>query len=47
MFRAIAGIGQQTDPVGLHPVGDPHLAAIDDVIVAIGTRAGLDRGDVG
>jgi hypothetical protein len=47
MLWAIAGIGEQTDPVGLHAVGDPHLAAVDNVIVAIRARAGLDRGDVG
>jgi hypothetical protein len=46
MDLIVAGIGEQADPVGLDAVGDPHLAAIDDVIVAVGTRLGLDRGDV-
>ena len=47
MLRAVAGVGQQADPVGLGAVGDPHLAAVDDVVVAVGARIGLDRGDVG
>ena len=47
MHLAVAGVGEQADPVGLHAVGDPHLAAIDDVIVAVGARIGLDRGDIG
>ena len=47
MDLVVAGIGEQADPVGLHAVGDPHLAAIDDVVVAVGARIGLDRGDVG
>src|SRR5260370_9091861 len=39
MDLPIAGIGEQADPVGLYTVGYPHLAAIHDVVVAIGTRA--------
>ena len=46
MGRAVAGIGEQADPVGLDAVGDPHLAAIDDVIVAVGAGIGLDRCNV-
>ena len=46
MFGAVAGVGEQADPVGLNAVGDPHLAAVDDVVVAIGAGAGLDRGDI-
>ena len=46
VLRRIAGIGKQADPVGLYAVGDPHLAAIDDIIVAVGARVGLDRRDV-
>ena len=44
---SVAGVGEQADPVGLRAVGDPHLAAVDDVVVAVGARVGLDRGDVG
>ena len=47
MLGAVAGIGEQAHPVGLGAVGDPHLAAIDDVIVAIGSRIRFDLGDVG
>ena len=47
MLGAVAGIGEQADPVGLDAIGDPHLAAIDDVVVAVGARVGLDRGDIG
>ena len=41
------GVGEQAHPVGLGAVGDPHLAAVDDVVVAVLARRGLDRGDVG
>ena len=41
--RAVAGVGQQAAPVGLHAVGDPHLAAVDDVVAAIAARRGLHR----
>ena len=47
MRRAVAGVGEQAHPIGLRAVGDPHLAAVDDVVVAVGARIGLDRGDVG
>ena len=47
MDRPIAGVGEQADPVRLDAVGDPHLAAIDNVIVAIGTGIGFNRRDVG
>jgi hypothetical protein len=43
VLRPVAGVGEQADPVGLDAVGDPHLAAVDDVIVAIGARMGFDR----
>ena len=34
--------GQQGHEVGLRAVGDPHLAAVDDVIVTVGHGAGAD-----
>ena len=43
VMRTLRGIGQQADPVGLRAVGGPHLAAIDDVIVAILAGNGPDR----
>ena len=46
MGLAIAGVGQKADPVGLGAVGDPHLAAVDDIVVAVGACGGLDGGDV-
>ena len=47
MFGTVAGIGEQAHPIGLSAIGDPHLAAIDDVIVAVRSRVGFDLGDVG
>ena len=47
VHRAVGGVGQQTDPVGLRAVGDPHLVAVDDVVGAVLAGAGLDGGDVG
>jgi hypothetical protein len=41
-----AGAGQQGHEVGLRAVGDPHLAAVDDVVVAIGHGAGANGGHV-
>ena len=35
MRGAVRRIRQQTDPVRLERVRDPHLRAVDDVIVAI------------
>ena len=35
VMRPLRGIGQQADPVSLGAVGGPHLAAVDDVVVAI------------
>ena len=46
MFGPVAGIGEQAHPIGLSAVRDPHLAAIDHVIVAVRSRGGLDLGDV-
>jgi hypothetical protein len=40
--RAVAGVGQQAAPVGLHAAGDPHLAAVDEVVVAVVHGARLD-----
>jgi hypothetical protein len=47
VHRAVAGIGEQAAPVGLQAVGDPHLAAVDDVVAAVLARGGLQRRDVG
>ena len=48
MRRAfVGGICEQTHPVCLDAVGDPHLAAINDVIVAVAAGAGTDISDVG
>jgi hypothetical protein len=41
------GVGQQAAPVGLHAVGDPHLRAVDDVVVAVLLGAGLEGCHVG
>ena len=46
MRRPVTRVDEQAQPVGLHGVGDPHLAAVDDVVVAVLARGGLDRGDV-
>ena len=40
---ALRGVHQQAAPVGLHAVGNPHLAAIDDEIIAVASRVGFDR----
>src|SRR5690606_22200193 len=44
--RAVRGIGQHTAEIRLRAVGRPHLAAIDDVVVAIPSRRRLDGCDV-
>ena len=44
---AIRGIGQQTAPVGLHAIGDPHLGAIDEVVVSVLGSRGLERCHIG
>ena len=46
MRWSIGGIGQQADPIGLQPIGDPHLAAIDDIIPTIRPGARADGGDI-
>jgi hypothetical protein len=45
--RAFPRIDQQTEPVGLRGIGDPHLRTVDDVVTAVLARGGLDRRDVG
>ena len=30
----LTGVGQETDPVRLNPVCDPHLATIDDKVIS-------------
>ena len=39
---AVAGVGEQADPVGLQGIGDPHLRAVDDVVITIFARTGLE-----
>ena len=46
MHRAVRRVREQADPIGLRAVGRPHLAAIDDVVVAVLARGRLDGGDV-
>ena len=38
----LGGAGQQQDLLGLQRLGDPHLAAVDDVVVAVALG---ERGD--
>ncbi len=47
MRAAVRGIRETAHPVGLRAVGDPELAAIDDVVAAILAGRRADRGDVG
>ncbi len=42
----VARAREQAEPVGLRAVGDPHLAAVDDPVVAVAHGAGADAGDV-
>ncbi len=42
MNPPVAGIGQQATPIGLKPVGDPHLGPVDHEIIAIPPRCGAD-----
>ena len=41
------GAGEQQDPIGLQRLGGPHLAAVDDVVVAVTLGPGGDAGGVG
>ena len=41
VHRALAGVDQHAHPVGLQAVGDPHLLAGDEVVVAVLLRIGL------
>ncbi len=43
----VGGIGEQAHEVGRRRVGDPHLAAVDHIVVAVLARGGLQAGDVG
>jgi len=38
----VAGVGQQADEVGTWRVGDPHLVAVNDVVIAVGPGVGLE-----
>ncbi|MGV8202495.1 acyl-CoA dehydrogenase family protein, partial [Pseudomonas aeruginosa] len=43
----VGGIGAQAHEVGRRRVSDPHLAAVDPIVVAALARGGLKAGDVG
>ncbi|MNV29434.1 hypothetical protein D3C71_1206610 [compost metagenome] len=43
----VAGVDQEADPARVSNVGDPHFGAVDDVVVAVFSGAGGDRGYVG
>ncbi len=45
-LRRVIGAGEQADPVSLRAVGDPHLATVDDPVVAITHGARGDPRDV-
>ena len=45
--RSRVGLGQNKEPVGLARVGDPHLGAVEDVLVALLHGGGADAGDIG
>ena len=47
MYRSVRSIGEEANPIGLGAVGGPHLAAVDDVVVAVTPRRRLDRSHVG
>ena len=49
MRRVGAGIGldQHRDDVTVNRVGDPHLGAVDDVVIAVPDRAGGDGLEIG
>ena len=43
----VGGVGQQAEEVGAGRVGDPHLGAVDHIVVAVLFGVGLDVGHVG
>ena len=47
LLRGWIGAHQAEDPVGVVGVGRPDFLAVDDVVVAVGDRAGLQRGEIG
>ncbi|MNY29292.1 hypothetical protein D3C86_1633240 [compost metagenome] len=47
MRLVVRGVGQQADEVGARRVGDPHLAAVDHVVVAVLARRGFQPGHIG
>src|SRR5579883_47615 len=47
MHGPVAGIGEKAHPIGLGPVGRPHLAAIDDVVAALLACPRLDARNIG
>lgn len=42
MRRPVAGVGQETHPVGLGSVGGPHLSPVDHVLIPVLHRLGGD-----
>lgn len=42
MRGAVAGVGQQTHPVGLGTVGGPHLPPTDHIVIPVLHRLGGD-----
>ena len=38
--------GEHGEPRGVARIGDEHLRAVDDVVLAVAHRGGLDPGDV-
>lgn len=45
-LRVIARSGQDKVPICNTSVGDPHLGAIDDVVIAISDGPGLDASNI-
>ena len=46
LTRPLLSVGQETDPVGLEGVCDPHLLAVDDEVVPDPPGGGLAGGHV-
>ncbi len=47
MGIVVGGVGQQTQEIGLGGVGDPHLGAVNDVVVAVFACGGFDGCHIG
>ena len=46
-LRAVGGLGEDGEEVGDAAVGDPELLAVEDPVVAVAARGGVDGGGVG